>query len=177
MIRIRLVVLSLAGVSLLGIASLFSNPCFASDCETDRFYDWLNADSNYTSTFRSWYYGDPVSCDQQCTQQCNAIQDPQQRQQCFANIGACISGCNSTRYTAFLGSQDTLMEVASRSCPFNIDFCAQARGYRDQCVMTYNAQMTYPEFDEKGNIDQEWLAFVMNEYSACLMASGVQQCE
>lgn len=147
------------------------------DCEIDRFNDFMDANSLYTTTFRSWYRNDPISCQTQCTNQCNQISDPIERQQCMNNIGSCMSACDSGRYNDFTSAQDNLISVGNRTCSYNPDQCAEARYRRDQCNLNRMAQWENPMYDENGNYDNTWLSHVFEEYNTCFAASGINQCE
>ncbi|MEW6734465.1 MAG: hypothetical protein AB1489_24275, partial [Acidobacteriota bacterium] len=163
---------------LLGLGLIWVQPDYAqivgADCEEQRFNTFLQADSQYTNTFRSWYFGEPVSCLQECQQQCNSIIDLTERNTC---IGECLKRCNNSRYSAFINAQDALMQAASQSCPYNPDACDAARARRDQCIATMDAHWQAPVYDENGNIDSTWWSFVIEEYFACWSASGVSNCE
>ena len=139
------------------------------DCDEDRLNAFMDADSQYTSTFRSWYFGDPETCGQECANQCS--------QGATSQCLECMENCDSSRYSAFTSAQDSLMAAANQSCPFNPDFCDQARHIRDQCVATRASYMQNPVLDENGNIDSTWRNFVIDEYWACWSASGVGACE
>ena len=143
------------------------------DCEMDRFNDFMNANDQYTNTFRSWYFGQPVSCYDQCTPQCNGLTGSAWTD-C---MNTCISNCDSSRYNSFTSAQDALIAAANQTCSYNPDFCAQARSLRDQCVATYNAHMENPVLDENGEIDGVWWDTVVTEYMSCRTASGIDSCE
>lgn len=147
------------------------------DCEIDRFNDFLDANSLYTTTFRSWYRNDPISCSTQCTNQCNQISNPTQRQECMNNINTCIASCDTGRYSDFTSAQDNLVSVGNRVCSYEPDFCAEARYQRDQCNLNNSANWENPMYDENGNYDDEWLSFVIEASMSCRAASGIDQCE
>ena len=144
------------------------------DCEITRFNQVMEASSLYTTTFRSWRYGQPVSCLAQCTTSCNWISDPTERQQCIAE---CVIDCQSTRYTAYTGAQGALATAGSQPCAYNPDQCAEARARRDQCQATLAGQWETPDYDANGNVDMTWSFHVSGEYMACYAASGMDSCE
>jgi hypothetical protein len=139
------------------------------DCESDRWNAFLNANDTYTSTFRSWYFGEPVSCIQVCQNQCGPSNP--------TCMQACLNTCDTERYNAFTSAQDALLAAVNQSCPVNPDFCDQARYNRDQCVWDYNLAWQYPELDGNGNVDETWANTVSTTYSACWAASGINSCE
>lgn len=143
------------------------------DCETNRWDAFMNANNQYSSTFYSWYLGQPVSCNTECQSQCNGLSGAAWTT-CMSD---CIATCNNTRYNAFDSAQDALISAANQSCPFNLDECAAARARRDGCVSTVNGQLENPILDGSGNPDQEWLNMIATEYGSCLAASGVSGCE
>ena len=147
------------------------------DCEMDRFNDFMNANDTYTTTFRSWYFGDPISCMTECSNQCNQLPAGPQRDQCMASISTCLSNCDSSRYDSFTSAQDALIMAANQPCTYEPDFCAEARYLRDLCVLTYNSQMENPVLDENQQIDGTWWGVVSTEYWSCRTASGIDQCE
>jgi|GEM_PF-2837979 len=170
-----LVILGIVLTLLLGQSLVGMQPGYAhmSDCELDRFNAFMNANDQYTNTFRSWYFSDPTSCQQECTPQCNGLSSSAWTT-CMNN---CTSSCDSSRYNSFTGAQDTLMAAANQTCSYNPDFCAQARALRDQCVATYNSHMENPVLDGNGDVDVIWADTVMTEYMACRTASGIDSCE
>jgi hypothetical protein len=143
------------------------------DCESDLWNAFIAANSTYTSTFRSWYRGDPISCNQQCTPQCNGLSGAALTT-CMNN---CITSCDSTRFAAFQGAQQGLIDVASQTCPVSQDQCAAARARRDACNATYQAHLADPMLDENGNYDLTWLGMVFEEHSSCMAASLIEACE
>ena len=165
-------------VSLLLAQSWAQTPItYAFDCEEDLYNAFLNANATYTTTFRSWYLGDPETCLTQCQNQCNQITDQTLKNQCIANLQTCVNNCNDTRYTAFTDAQDDLILATSQTCSYNPDFCDTARARRDDCVWTYNLEWQNPMLDGNGNVDENWSNMVSTQFSACWSASGVSQCE
>lgn len=160
----------LLGASLLGIQPGYA---YMTDCEMDRFNAFMNANDQYTTTFRSWYFGDPVSCTAQCSPQCQGLSGSAWST-CMSD---CISSCDSSRYNSFTGAQDALISAAGMTCSYNPDFCAQARALRDQCNLTYSSHMENPVLDENGDIDGTWWNTAWTEYMACRTASGIDSCE
>lgn len=161
----------LLGTSLVGTQPSFAHMSF--ECEIDRFNAFMNANDQYTTTFHSWYLGQPVSCEQQCTTQCNGLSGSAWTT-CMNN---CNNSCNSSRYTSFTGAQDALIAAGNQTCPYNPDFCDAARAMRDQCNLTYSSHMENPVLDGNGNIDDIWLDAVLTEYMSCRTASGIDSCE
>ena len=145
-------------------------------CEIERFYAFLAASDTYTTTFRSWYLGDPTSCLQECTSQCNQLQEPD-KSTCLSNINTCITNCDSNRYTTFSNAQDNMINVGNQPCPFDPDFCEEARNQNAECGNIYAAHMANPVLDENEEIDDTWWLTVWTEYSTCRTASGIDQCE
>lgn len=145
-----------------------------SDCEIQRFNDFMAADALYTTTFDSWHRGLPTTCAQDCNQQCANISNPAQKAQCMSN---CTSSCNNSRLNAYIGAQDNLSGVASRSCPYSLDYCAAARARRDQCNLMYYSHVQNPMYNPDGSIDEVWDAHVMQEVEYCHLASGIGLCE
>ena len=143
------------------------------DCETNRWNAFLNANDTYTTTLRSWYWGQPVSCFTECQPQCAQLSGSAWST-CMQN---CVNNCNDTRYGAFVGAQNSLLAAVNMTCPFNPDVCDQARYNRDQCVATYNLEWQYPGLDGNGNVDEVWADAVSTEFSACMAASGIMGCE
>ena len=138
------------------------------DCEVQRFSDFMDADAQYTTTFRLWYFEDPTSCQQQCGS-CDPITDP--------GCAECINSCNDSRYNSFTSAQDNLMAVAFRSCDYNPNVCGEAHYRGLLCNAAYNAHWGNPVYDENGNIDGNWMYFIFQEYMACRAASGIDNCE
>lgn len=147
-----------------------------SDCELDRFNAFMNANDQYTTTFHSWYFGQPVSCSIQCQNECNQLPEPQ-RTSCQANLSSCVTSCDSARFNTFTSAEDALISAANQYCSYNLDFCSQARGIRDQCVATYFGHMENPVLDGNGDIDLVWADMIITQYSSCIAASGVNYCE
>ena len=112
----------LLGHGLVGIQPSYAH--FRPDCEWDRFNAFMNANDQYTGTFYSWYFGQPVSCQQQCGG-CNPINNP--------SCADCINSCDNSRYNSFRDAQDGLITAASQTCPQNLDACAEAHYRKDQC--------------------------------------------
>jgi hypothetical protein len=162
---------------LLGHGLVGTQPSYAIDCEVERFNDFMDANAQYTSTFRSWYFDEPLSCQQECTATCDQISDPNARQTCMNNLSNCISNCDASRYNSYTSAQDNLMAVASRPCSYNPDQCGEARWRRDLCNAAYNAHWGNPVYDGNGNIDGNWMFYVFQEYMACRAASGIDNCE
>lgn len=155
---------------LLAMSLAGSQPGYAHlsiDCEIDRFNAFMNANDQYTTTLYSWYFGQPISCTEECTPQCD------DSIWCLNN---CISNCNSSRYNSFSGAQNALIAAANQPCSYNPDFCDAARAMNDQCVFTYNSQMANPVLDGNGDIDGIWWDAVWTEYMACVTASGIDSC-
>lgn len=144
-----------------------------SDCEMERFNAFMNANDQYTTTFHSWYFGSPVSCATQCSSQCNGLSGSALND-C---MDSCITSCDNARFNTFTSAEDALISAANQYCSFNLDFCAQARAIRDQCVADYFAQMENPVLDENEEIDVVWAEMIMTQYSSCIAASGVNNCE
>lgn len=162
----------LLGPSLVGIQPSYAHRSI--DCETERFNAFMGANDQYTSTFRSWYFGLPVSCQQQCAPTCNPISDPYLKGLCFSN---CITSCDNSRYSSFTTAQNALVSAASEPCPHDPDYCAQAFTAHQQCIATYFLHWENPVYDENGNIDGTWLSFVADEVMACRTASGIDNCQ
>jgi hypothetical protein len=140
------------------------------DCELQRFNDFLGANDQYTSTFRSWYFDDPVSCQQECTTACAGSSNPS----CIAD---CVVSCDISRFNSFTTAQNNLMEVAFRGCSYNPNVCGEAHWRADLCNAANAAHWENPVFDENGNIDGNWMFFVFQEHMACRAASGIDNCE
>ena len=176
--KTSLVIFGMVLTVLLGLSLLGPQRGRASwDCEIDRFNAFMSANDTYTTTFRSWYFGDPTSCYTQCVNQCNQLPAGPQRDDCMANLSTCISNCDASRYTSFSSAQDALVAAANTPCTYNPDFCDNARYLRDQCVWNYNLQMENPVLDENQEIDGTWWNTVITEYFSCRAASGIDQCE
>jgi hypothetical protein len=149
---------------------IYVQPNSALDCESDRWDAFMSANDTYTTTFRSWYFGDPVSCQTTCTQSCNGSSDPQ----CVSN---CVSSCDTTRYNDFTTAQNGLVSAASQPCPINPDYCDNARYQNDLCNLQYTNYIENPVIDpETGEWDQEWFSMVMTEGQSCTRASGIDNC-
>jgi hypothetical protein len=161
----------LLGVSLVGVKP--GNAQTGFDCELDRFNAFMNADNQYTTTFQSWYFNQPVSCATECVTQCPGLSGSP-LQTCLGN---CIASCENSRFTAFMGAQDALIAAATRTCEYNPDFCHTARYTFDQCQFTFNSQMENPVLAENGDIDGIWADAVYTEYMACRTASGIDYCQ
>lgn len=146
-------------------------------CEIERFYAFLAASDTYTSTFRSWYLGDPTSCTTQCTNQCNQLPTQQEQAQCLSNLSACVSSCDSSRYQTFSNAQDAMITAGNQPCQFDPDFCEEARNQNAHCGNTYAAHMANPVLDENQEFDGTWWSTVFTEYMTCRTASGIDQCE
>lgn len=146
-------------------------------CEIERFYAFMAANDTYTSTFRSWYFGDPTSCTTQCTNQCNQLPTQPERDQCLSNTAACVSSCNSSRFGAFTSAQDSMITAANAPCTFDLDFCEEARSLATECGNIYAAHMANPVLDENQQIDGTWWSTVFTEFTSCRTASGIDQCE
>ena len=144
------------------------------DCESDLWEAFMNANSTYTTTFHSWYLGQPESCLQICEDKCATVWGPE-HQTCLSNCP--FKSCVNERYHAFLDAQDALTLAVSHTCTFNPDVCDQARYNRDQCVATYNLEWQYPLLDGDGNVDAAWSNTVSNEFFSCMSASGIMGCE
>ena len=160
----------LLGASLVGTPPGYAHMSW--DCEIDRFNAFMNANDQYTTTLYSWYFGQPVSCQQECTPQCNGLSGSAWTT-CMNN---CINSCDSSRYNSFAGAQNALIAAANQTCSYNPDFCDAARAMNDQCVFTYNSQMANPVLDGNGDIDGIWWNAVWTEYMACVTASGIDSC-
>jgi hypothetical protein len=173
--KTSLVILGMVLSVLIGASLVSMQPAYAymSDCEMDRFNAFMNANDQYTSTFRSWYFGEPESCTTQCSPQCQGLTGSAWT----TCMNDCISSCDSSRYNSFTSAQDSMIAAANQTCSYNPDFCAQARALRDQCVMNFNSQMENPVLDENGEVDVIWGDAVITEYMSCRTASGVDSCE
>ena len=161
----------LLGQSLVGMQSGYAHMSF--ECEISRFNAYMNANDQYTTTFRSWYFGQPMSCQDQCIPQCNGLSGSAWTT-CMNN---CINSCNSSRYSSFMGAQDALIAAGNQMCPYNIDFCDTARTLRNQCQNGFNTQMAEPVLDANGDIDSVWWDSVFTRYESCRAASGIDFCE
>ena len=139
------------------------------DCESNLWAAFLNANDTYTTKFRSWYFGEPISCVSVCQGQCG-----QNNPTCMQ---ACLNTCDASRYTEFTDAQDSLLAAVSQTCTFNPDFCDQARYNRDQCVWDYNLAWQNPVLDANNNVDETWSNTVSTTFSSCWAASGVNGCE
>jgi hypothetical protein len=106
------------------------------DCKSDRWEAFMNANDTYTTSLRSWYWQEPVSCLQQCSDQCQSLSGSVHT----ACMDSCLNNYNDERFNTFNDAQDALISAVNQSCPFNPDFCDQARYNRDQCVATYNLE-------------------------------------
>ncbi len=177
--KTALVILGIVLSVLLGQSLAGTQPSYAYmfDCEMDRFNAFMNANDQYTTTFRSWYFSDPISCQTQCTNQCNQLATQAERDQCMANLSTCVNNCDTSRFNSFTTAEDNLMMAASMTCSYNPDFCGQARALRDQCNATFSGQMENPVLDENEEIDGVWLGTVTTEFWACRTASGIDSCE
>lgn len=170
----QLVLIALFLSALLGASLATTQPARADlSCELQLWEDFLNANSTYTTRFQSWYFGRPVSCQTECTPQCEHLSGSE-KTEC---LNTCINSCNSTRFTAFQGSQDNLLDVARRRCPMTLDMCAAARERRDICNSTYLFRLANPELDANGNYDLTWLSHVFEEQTSCIESSGIWACE
>jgi hypothetical protein len=165
--------LTLLGLSLAGPQRGQASMQF---CEIERFYSFLAASDTYTSTFRSWYLGDPTTCTTECTNQCNAMQEPQ-KSQCLANLNTCITNCGNTRFSAHTSAEDAMITAANAPCQFDPDFCEEARNQNTECGLIYAGHMANPVLDENEEIDDTWWSTVWTEYMTCRTASGIDQCE
>ena len=92
-------------------------------------------------------------------------------------MDSCVSNCHASRFSSFQDAQDNLLSVASRTCPIDLDQCDAARNRRDACNNDYNAHLSNPVLDANNNYDLTWLDSVFEEYSSCLAASGIENCE
>ncbi|HWN10235.1 MAG TPA: hypothetical protein VNO50_13375 [Pyrinomonadaceae bacterium] len=138
------------------------------DCEITRFNATMDASSSYTTAFRSWRYGVPITCLQQCTTSCGG--NP-------TCISGCTPACQNTRYTEYTDAGSALASAGNEPCAYNPDQCAEARARRDQCQATLAGQWENPDYDENNNIDMTWQFYVSGEYMACYAASGMDSCE
>lgn len=175
--KTQLVLIGVVLSLLLGGALAETQPGHAApailSCEIDLWEDFLEADSTYTSTFLSWYRGQPVSCDSQCNTQCISLTGSAWTT-CMNN---CLASCNATRFAAFQDAQENLIDVASRACPMTLDQCDAARDRKAACNNAYNNHLANPVRDGNGNYDMTWLSMVFEEYSSCTSASGIEMCE
>ncbi len=165
----------LVGLSLMGIepsyARIESTRALTSvDCEIDRFNAVMNADVQYTGAFRSWRYGDPVSCYTQCTGTCSGSPNPF----CMSD---CMDACDDTRFDAFTSAGDALATAGNQPCAYNPDQCDDARARRDQCQATRNAHWENPDYDANNNVDITWSMYVAAEYMSCYAGTGMDSCE
>ena len=173
--KTRLVLIGLVLSILIG-GGLVGTPPSRADlaCELQLANDFWAADSQYTTTFRSWYLGKPTTCDAQCSPQCSSLTGSAHTT-CMNN---CINSCNSTRFSAFQGAQTNLMTVAGRDCPLDSpNFCDGAQAAAANCTSTRNSRMANPVRNPDGSLDITWASMVMESYSACMEVSGIDQCQ
>lgn len=177
----RNTLLLMAGMALMVVlsqSSILMPPARASfDCEIDRFNDFMNASSSYTTALQSWYFENPISCYTECENQCAQLPPGTQRDQCMANISTCVANCDSSRFSTFTSAGDAMVNAANQTCTYNPDYCAEARYLRDQCAATYQLYMQNPVLDENEEIDGVWWAAIVEEHWACMAASGINACE
>jgi hypothetical protein len=164
----------LLGISLMGIQPTYARlePTRAPasvDCETARFNAVMNADTQYTNTFRSWRYGVPVSCMAECTATCGSSNP--------SCMSGCLTSCDDTRFDAFTTAQGVLGAAGNQPCAYNPDQCDDARARRDACQATLNGQWETPDYDANGNIDITWRMYVSAQYMSCYAGTGMDSCE
>lgn len=152
-------ILGVVFILLLGPGSMGTQPSYAIDCELQRFYDFLDANDQYSTTFYSWYFDEPVSCYQECYG--------------AANPPVCEIECRNLRYNSFTSAQDSLVQVAGRDCSYNPNMTGEVQAQYNQCLSTFNAHWASPVYDENSNIDGTWFSFINQEYMACRLASGI----
>lgn len=146
------------------------------DCEIDRFNDFMEANSTYTTALHSWYFENPISCYTECENQCAQMPPGPARDQCVASIPSCEATCDSNRFDAFTSAGNAMVAAGNQPCTYNPDYCDNARYLNDQCIATYQAQMANPVLDENNEIDGVWWSAVVEERFACVAASGIDAC-
>lgn len=162
-----------------------------SDCITDRFNAFLNANSLYSRAFDGRYRdtnttdNTPVNCNpQQNYPHCNTVCSPNPAsQECVSCRNACdIDNANQQTNEYGLASlgfaQGLLAGISSQFCTFEPDYCANAQAQNDICVAIHSNQLQNPVYDpdQKGVLDNEWFSDVADQYMMCREASGVDNC-
>lgn len=174
--KTRLVFIGLALSLLVGVSLVGTQPSHADlACELQLANDWWAADSQYTSTFNSWYRGQPTSCSDQCaTTTCSGLSGSQLTT-CMTN---CVNSCDSTRFSAFQSAQSNLITVAGRNCGLDSpNFCDGAQAAADSCASTYHNRLAHPMRNPDGSYDVTWASWVMESYTSCIEVSGIDRCQ
>lgn len=128
----------------------------ATTCE-DAFNTFTNANWAYSDAFQSNYYGNPTTCQQDCS----SLPLDERAQ--------CITDCQTTRLTALGAAGIGLFSAAWATCtPATVEACDLARTMADTCTLQYN-YADYPDPDQAGAI--------YAQYSSCRLASKIDSCQ
>jgi hypothetical protein len=152
-------ILGVVFILLLGPGSMETQVTYAIDCELQRFSDFLDANDQYSTTFYSWYFDEPVRCQDECLWAAFPL--------------ICEEECRNSRYNSFVGAQEALIQVAGRSCTYDPNRFGEVQAQYNQCLSTLNGHWASPVYDENGNIDGTWFSFINQEFMACRLASGI----
>lgn len=154
----KVLILTFLIAGLIIVAVDRSNCVEAGTCD-DRMYEFHNAMATYDIALRSYYYGSPTTCQEDC----QGITDPTARQQC-------IDDCRTTRRTTLAQADLDLFAAAGATCtPLTIEECSQAQSMADQCL----AQYYYPDYFS----NPEEFDYIYTQYSACREASKIDSCQ
>lgn len=147
----KVLILTFLAVGLVVIIESNKSICVSASTCDEAFANYLNANSIYEIARLSYFYGTPISCQQECN-----VPNPPPN---------CIANCQINRRTALGAAELNLFSNALNTCaPLTVDECAQARGMAEQCLIEHN----YPSY----SAPEEALA-VYAQYSACRLASKV----
>lgn len=157
-LRRKMLVLSMLLLGLM-MVSLERAPTVSAKTCAEANNDFYEALGIFDDAFSLYYYNDPTSCAQECS---NA--PPQE-------YPACVSDCEQTRRTNLDQAQIGILEAGSEigNCTNpEPDYCSIAQARDDECIANYN-YLEYEDLDQRLDI--------FTAYSACRDASGVDQCQ
>jgi hypothetical protein len=126
-----------------------------SQCEISAWNNFWNANDNYTIKLNTW-----IDTVVDCQDICSAVYQPG-----GPDYNQCVDECSASSLNTFHTAQDNLWDKTGvmSICTYEMDFCTNARGRRDNC----DAQ--YP--------DRGTDIYLLEQYWACVEASGVWSCE
>lgn len=143
------------------IVATNKNICVDADTCEDAMTEFHNAMATYDIALRSYFYGSPTTC----AQDCGASFTPG-----TTAYNNCVNNCQTTRHTALAAADLDLFSAAGGTCTaFTIEQCSLARDMADMCAVQYN-YMDY--FSNPEEFD-----YIYTQYSACREASKIDSCQ
>ena len=124
---------------------------------TEAWDNWVSAEWGYMSARWAYFYDNPTSC----LEECSEIEDPTEFLQCWVD-------CRQDRWADLSEAGVTMFSAAEGTCePLEVDACDHAQLTYESCLNTY----IYATWQSPEEYDA-----VVATYTACVTASKIDAC-